>query len=88
MYILNVYTQWRGSMRTTTVFKSGNSMAVRLPKDFIVKSSKLEILKKGNDIILREIPKNLSQAFEIMTSFPEDYFSQERIDLPPQKRNF
>lgn len=42
-------------MATARVFKSGNSLAVRLPKQFRVKS-KLEIERRGDEIVLREKP--------------------------------
>ena len=45
-------------MKTAKVFRSGNSQAVRLPKDFQVEGEEV-YLKKQNDIlmlILREIP--------------------------------
>lgn len=40
--------------QTTTVFTSGNSQAVRLPKAFRVSSSTVEIERRGDEIILRE----------------------------------
>lgn len=75
-------------MYITKVFKSGNSMAVRLPKEFQIKSGAVEILQRDGEIIIREIPQNLSSAFELLTSLPEDFFSDGREDLPPQERDF
>ena len=75
-------------MRTTKLFKCGNSMAVRLPKDFSLHGSEVEIKRQGNDIIIREIPSNLSKAFELLCSISEDFFAEGRNDLPPQDRNF
>ncbi|GAA5482548.1 antitoxin [Haloferula sargassicola] len=37
----------------TMVFKSGNSLAVRLPKDFRLPVGEVEIERLGSDIILR-----------------------------------
>ncbi len=42
--------------RTTTVFTSGNSQAVRLPKEFRLNSKTVEISRRGNEIVLREKP--------------------------------
>lgn len=39
-------------MHTVKVFKSGNSQAVRLPKEFSVTDTELLIQKIGNSIIL------------------------------------
>ncbi len=42
--------------KTTTVFTSGNSQAVRLPKEFRVNTKTLEISRRGDEIVLREHP--------------------------------
>jgi len=73
-------------MKFAKVFKSGNSQALRLPKEFQFHSKEVEIFKCGNDIILREKPKNLKQAFELLSSMPNDFFSKEREDSLPQER--
>lgn len=73
-------------MRTAKIFKSGNSQALRLPKDFQFRSKEVEIFRRGEDIVLREIPKNLSKAFELLSALPDDFFSSERKDTPPQER--
>ena len=44
-------------MRTTSVFKSGNSQAVRLPKDFQFSVSEVEIFRRGDEVVLRQVPK-------------------------------
>ena len=40
-------------MATARVFKSGNSQAIRLPKQFRVDSPTLEIFRRGEEIVLR-----------------------------------
>ncbi|MGA2655243.1 MAG: type II toxin-antitoxin system VapB family antitoxin [Gammaproteobacteria bacterium] len=75
-------------MRTTKVFQSGNSQAVRLPKDFQVHSDEVEILRRDGDIVLREVPKNLTHAFELLTQMSDDFFETGRDDSPPQDREF
>ena len=76
-------------MKYAKVFKSGNSQALRLPKEFQFQDSKeVQIFKKGNDIILREKPKNLKRAFELLSGMPDDFFSDKREDSLPQKRKF
>ena len=52
-------------MRTTKVFKSGNSQAVRLPKDLQFNVDEVEILRRDNEVVIREIPKNLARAFHL-----------------------
>jgi antitoxin VapB len=73
-------------MTTARVFKSGNSQAVRLPKQFRVKSKELEIEKRGNAIILREKPVGMERAFPLIASFPEEILRIRRGKDRPQKR--
>ena len=73
-------------MTTTRVFKSGNSQAVRLPKEFSVRVKVLEIFRRGDEIVLREPGKGLARAFELLTSLPEDFLAEGRQDMPPQHR--
>ena len=73
-------------MRTTKIFKSGNSLAVRIPKEYKLKGQVVEIIKKEHEIILREIPQNLSKAFYLLTQFSDDCFNEKRVDEKPQKR--
>lgn len=73
-------------MRTTTVFKSGNSQAVRLPKDFQFDEREVEILRRDDEVVLRRIPKNLATAFELLASLPDDFMAEGRNDAPPQPR--
>ncbi|OGT37424.1 MAG: virulence factor [Gammaproteobacteria bacterium RIFCSPHIGHO2_12_FULL_38_14] len=75
-------------MKFAKVFKSGNSQALRLPKEFQFRGKEVEIFKRGNEIILREKPKNLKHAFELLTSMPNDFFSTGREDSLPQEREF
>ncbi|MEJ7745388.1 MAG: type II toxin-antitoxin system VapB family antitoxin [Luteimonas sp.] len=73
-------------MSTARVFKSGNSQAVRLPKGFRVKSTELEIFRRGEEIVLREPGKGLTRAFDLLTSLPDDFLVEGRQDNPPQHR--
>jgi antitoxin VapB len=74
------------SMAMTRIFKSGNSQAVRLPKEFRVKGTELEIFRRGDEIVLREPGKGLAHVFELLANLPDDIFPDEREDTPPQKR--
>ena len=75
-------------MQTTKVFKSGNSQAVRLPKEFQIGSDEVEIFKRRGEIVIREIPKTLERAFTLLTELPDDFFVDGRKDTPPQERDF
>ena len=73
-------------MATTRVFKSGNSQAVRLPKEFAVNSRELEIFRRGDEIVLREPAKGLARAFELLTRLPDDFLADGRMDTVAQHR--
>jgi antitoxin VapB len=74
-------------MATARVFRSGNSQAVRLPKQFRFKGKEVEIFRRGDEIVLREKGKGLARAFEILANLPDDFLPKGRLDLPPQRRN-
>src|SRR5262249_17467820 len=60
-------------MPTARVFRSGNSQAVRLPKQFRLKSKEVEIFRRGNEIVLRESSgDDMRQALELIMGLPED----------------
>lgn len=76
-------------MATAKVFKSGNSQAVRLPKEFRLKGPEVEITRRGDEIVLREKsgPKRgLVEAFEILASMPDEAFENIKETRPPEKR--
>ena len=73
-------------MAITRVFISGNSQAVRLPKEFSVPFKELEIFKRGDEIILRPPGKGIERAFTLLTELPDDFFAEGRNDKPPQER--
>ena len=73
-------------MTTARVFKSGNSQAIRLPKEFRVESRELEILRRGREIILREPEANVTRAFDLLSALPDD-FLRDRAEEPPQVRD-
>lgn len=43
-------------MRSTRIFRNGNSQAVRLPKEFHVASGEVFISREGDAIVLRPFP--------------------------------
>jgi antitoxin VapB len=73
-------------MRTTKVFKSGNSQAVRLPKEFQFDTDEIEIFRRGNEVVLRKKAADLVRAFELLTSLPDDFMEGGRQDVRPQDR--
>jgi antitoxin VapB len=88
MCILSVYTFTSGvkAMATAKVFRSGNSQAVRLPKQYRLKSKEVEIYRRGEEIVLRETSGNMARAFEIIANLPEDVLVRPKKKDLPQKR--
>jgi antitoxin VapB len=73
-------------MAVAKIFQSGNSQAVRLPKEFRFRSKEVEIMRRGNEVVLREKPRNLGDVMDILHSIPEDVFEGIRDLRPPQER--
>lgn len=74
-------------MLTSKVFTSGNSQAVRLPKEYQVTDKELFIQKIGNTIIL--FPKeNPWEMFEkSLSEFSDDFMINGREQPDMQKRD-
>ena len=60
-------------MAQTTVFQSGNSQAVRLPKEFRFKAKTVEIFRRGDEIVLREKPRTLGELIRHLPILGEDF---------------
>ena len=73
-------------MKTARVFRSGNSQAVRLPKQFRLKSKEVEIFRRGNEIVLRERDETLARAFDLLAGLPEGVAEVRSGKDLPQKR--
>ena len=73
-------------MSTARVFRSGNSQAVRLPKQFRLKSKEVEIFRRGDEIVLREKDGNMVRAFDLLAGLPDDLVVIAREKDQPQKR--
>jgi len=73
-------------MGTARVFRSGNSQAVRLPKQFRLKSKEVEIFRRGDEIVLREKNGNMVRAFDLLAGLPDDLVIVGCEKDQPQKR--
>jgi len=74
-------------MQTAKVFKSGNSQAVRLPKEFALDENELYIQKIGNSIILISKKDPWSSFRKSLTMFSNDLFSDGREQPENQERD-
>jgi len=75
-------------MTMTRVFKSGNSQAVRIPQEFQLDVSEIEIFRRGNELVLRKKQESLADVLDIFAAMPDDFMEDGRNDSPPQERNF
>jgi antitoxin VapB len=57
-----------------------------LPKQFRVKSSEVEIFRRGDEIVLREKNGTMERAFDLLAELPEDLDLAGRAKDLPQKR--
>ncbi|MFA5242570.1 MAG: type II toxin-antitoxin system VapB family antitoxin [Sulfuricella sp.] len=74
-------------MLHTKVFKSGNSQAVRLPKDFNFDVTEVEIFRRGEEIVLRKPRRSGKEIFEALAriELPDD-FPDDIADAPAEAR--
>ena len=73
-------------MTYARIFQSGNSQAVRLPKEFRFDAEQVEIFRRGNEVVLRETPISAAAVFDLLASLPADFMADGRDDTPPQER--
>lgn len=59
---------------------------MRIPKEFRFDDSEVEILKRGDEIVLKQRPKNLEAVFHLLAEMPNDFMSDGRDDSLPQIR--
>ena len=65
----------------TRVFKSGNSLAVRIPKElgFVDSAQDLEVERIGNTLVLRRVEQDtLADIGEIFALFSPDFMADGR----------
>lgn len=72
--------------KTTRLFMSGNSQAVRIPREFKLEGDEVEILRRGNTLVIR--PKRLSWAplLDSLKEFSSDFMQRGRQQPALQKR--
>ncbi len=74
-------------MSYARVFQSGNSQALRLPKEFRFTVDQVEIFRRGDEIILRERPVSALELFDALAMLPDDFMVDGRQDALPQERD-
>lgn len=72
--------------KTTRLFFSGNSQAVRIPKEFQLEGDEVEIQRRGNTLVLRPKKKSWSLLADSLTKFTKDFMEKGRKQPAAQKR--
>mgnify|MGYP001076976137 CR=1 FL=1 len=73
-------------MKTVKVFRSGNSQAIRIPKEYAISDSELLIHKVGSSIILTSKDDLWSSFRNSINMFSDDLFSEGREQPEMQER--
>jgi antitoxin VapB len=71
---------------TTRIFKNGNSQAVRIPQEFRLEGSQVEISQNANgDLVIHPLPINRGAALlAALNAFDDDFVSQLEQDYQQQ----
>jgi antitoxin VapB len=73
-------------IKTAKVFKSGNSQAVRIPKEFHIEADEVEIRRKGSALILRPMKKSWRTLIDSLSKFSDDFMQEGRQQPRAEQR--
>jgi antitoxin VapB len=73
-------------MKTAKVFRSGNSQAVRIPKEFHLEGGEVEILRQGGSLLLRPRKESWAALVNSLKLFTDDFMKDKRRQPPTQDR--
>ncbi len=73
-------------MKTTKIFRSGNSQAVRLPKSFQTDETEFIIQKIGNSIVLTPASDPWKTFDQALLEFSDDFLKDGRNQPDAQER--
>ncbi len=69
------------------IFMNGRSQAVRLPKEYRFDTEEVYITKQGQNVIISAKKPTWDEFFDSKSVFDDD-FLEDRLDTPPQERDF
>ena len=73
-------------MKMARIFRSGNSQAVRIPKEFQMRGDEVEIERKGEVLLLRPKKRSWDSFSESLRKFSDDFMRDGRNQAQLQKR--
>jgi antitoxin VapB len=74
------------TVKTTRVFQSGNSQAVRIPREFQFDVDEVEVARQGHALVLRPVRRSWDDLVSSLTRFSADFMAEGRRQPPRQKR--
>ncbi len=69
------------------IFQSGNSQAVRIPKEFHLEGTEVDILRRGDTLILRPKKKSWTPLLESLEKFSDGFMESGREQPNEQERD-
>ena len=75
-------------MKTAKIFRSGNSQAVRIPKEFQMEGHEVEISKRGTSLVLRPKKRSWNALIESLQKFTDDFMEDRRKQPKLRSRAF
>jgi len=73
---------------TAKVFKSGNSQAIRLPKERRLSTAEIFIYKSGNNLIITPKMNSWDGFAEGLTGFSKDFTIIDNLPNDTQRKGF
>ncbi len=75
-------------MKTAKIFRSGNSQAVRIPKEFRLEGTEVEIHRRGRTLVLNpKREKSWKALVDSLQKFTKDFMEEGRRQPNIQERD-
>jgi len=72
--------------KKTKLFMSGNSRAVRIPREFHLEGDEVEIQRRSNTLAIRPKKETRQPLTDSLAMFTDDFMEEGRQQPPIQKR--
>ena len=57
-----------------------------MPKEFQFDASEVQIFRRGDEVVLKQRPRNLVRVYELLTELSDDFMEKGREQLSVQER--
>lgn len=74
------------AIKTARIFRSGNSQAVRIPKEFQLEGRDVQIERRGDVLVLRPKRGSWDALIDSLAKFSKDFMSEARRQPRQKKR--